>query len=249
MALVTGASGGIGRASALALARAPAPFDLALQYQGNAALAEETAQLCRAAGVEARTYQADLTQTGAAAALLAAVTGAPETGGFGRLDALLHAAGHLIEKPLAFVSPAEIEGLFEIHAVNAALLAKHALRWIRKSPHGRVVLIGSLAGEIGLGNAAAYAAAKGALSGLARSLALETARWGTTVNVIAPGFVETAMTAKQDEEQRAAASAKIPLGRFAAPGEIGALAAFLCSAEAAYITGQTLVADGGLSLG
>jgi len=239
---VTGASGGVGRACALALARAG--FDLALQYQSKEAQAKETAAACANFHAATALLPADLAKPGATESLIDAVAAK-----FSRIDALIHAAGNIIEKPLAFTSPADVDGLLEVHAISAALLAKHALRHLRKSPSPRIVFIGSLAGEIGLGNAAAYAAAKGTLNGLAKSLALEAARWNATVNVIAPGFIETAMTGNHDEQRRADNAKSIPLGRYAKADEIGALAAFLCSPDAGYITGQTLVIDGGMSLG
>lgn len=242
VALVTGASGGVGRACALALARAG--YDLALHYQSKESQAKETAAACASFGAAAEVFPADLAKPGATESLIDSVAGK-----FARLDVLIHAAGHIVEKPLAFTSPADIDGLLEVHSISAALLAKHALRHLRKSPLPRIVFIGSLAGEIGLGNAAAYAAAKGTLNGLAKSLALEVARWNTTVNVIAPGFIETAMTGNHDEQRRTENAKSIPLGRYAKADEIGALAAFLCSADAGYITGQTLVIDGGMSLG
>jgi 3-oxoacyl-[acyl-carrier protein] reductase len=244
VALVTGASGGVGAACAVALSRAVSPCDVVLQYQNNAAKAEAVAETCRQSGVQARILQADLSKPGGTEGLIDGAAGA-----FGRLDILIHAAGHIVEKPLAFSTPAEFDSLLEVHAISAALLAKHSLRYLRKSSCGRIVMIGSLAGEIGLGNGAAYAVAKGALNGLAKSLALEVARWNATVNVIAPGFVETAMTATHDAERKAQVEKTIPLGRYAKAEEIGALAAFLCSGGAGYITGQTIVVDGGMSLG
>lgn len=162
---------------------------------------------------------------------------------------LIHAAGHLLEKPIAFTKPEEWDALFEVHAISAAMLSKAMARHLRKTERGRIVYIGSLAGRIGLGNGAAYAAAKGALEGLCKSFALEAARWKTTVNVIAPGFVETHMTANQDGERRSANEQGVPLGRYGKSEEIASLAAYLCSSGAAYITGQTIVMDGGASLG
>jgi len=245
VALVTGASGGIGRACALALAAAPQPFDIALHFQTNAASAEALAAQIRAAGVaNADIFQADLKANGAAEALVGHVAAK-----LGPPSALIHAAGQIIEKPIGFTRADEFDAMLNLHAISAAMLSKAMLRYLRKMDTGRLLYIGSLAGEIGLGNAAVYAAAKGALGGLCKSLALEASRWNTTVNVIAPGYVDTEMTAAQDAERRDQLYATIPLGRFAKAEEIGALAAFLCSPGAAYMTGQTIVVDGGMSLG
>jgi len=241
VALITGGSRGIGRACAKALS---AEFDVAIQFQKNASGAEELAAELKASGARAQCFAADLSQKGEATRLVDSVAeklGAPV--------ALVHAAGTIIEKPLAFTSPDEFSKLLELHAISAALLSQALLRHIRKSDRGRIVMIGSLAGEIGLGNAGAYAASKGALNGLCRSMALEIARWKATVNVIAPGYVSTDMTSGQDAQRRAQLTTSIPLQRFATPEEIAALAAFLCSIPAGYITGQTIVVDGGMSLG
>jgi 3-oxoacyl-[acyl-carrier protein] reductase len=229
----------------VALAGAHRPFDVAVHYRNGAASAEAlAARLLKEFQVRAQVFQADLAQTGAAAALVERVAEQ-----FGPPTTLIHSAGQFLEQPIAFTKPEDWDALFETHAFSAALLAKAALRYLRKSAEGRIVFIGSLAGSVGLGNAAAYAAAKGALVGLCKSLALEVARWQTTVNVIAPGYVETPMTGGHDETQRARNLQTITLGRYGRPEEIAALAAFLCSPQAAYITGQTIIADGGASLG
>ena len=245
VALITGASGGIGRACALALSRCGTGCDLALHYQKNSAPLEALVSALRQEGnFRAALFQADLSLAGAAAAL---VEQAAEK--LGPPTVLIHAAGHILEKPITFTTAADWDALLEVHALSAAALAKALLRYLRKTASGRIVLIGSLAGVTGLGNSAAYAAAKGALQGLCKSLALEAARWGTTVNVIAPGYVDTAMTGRHDAARRAQACETIPLGRYGAPEEIAALAAFLCSPQAGYITGQTIVVDGGMGLG
>jgi len=168
---------------------------------------------------------------------------------FGPPTILIHAAGLIIEKPIAFTKPEDWDALFEVHAYSALALTKAMARHLRKSERGRIVYIGSLAGQIGLGNGAAYAAAKGALNGLCKSFALEAARWKTTVNVIAPGFVETHMTQNQDADRKATLMNSIPLARYGTSDEIASLAAYLCSTNAGYITGQTIVMDGGAMLG
>jgi 3-oxoacyl-[acyl-carrier protein] reductase len=245
VALVAGASGGIGRACAEALASAGELCNIAVHYNSCASAANELAQALSARyGVRAAALHADLGKAGAAEQLVeqtAAALGAPSI--------LIHAAGHYLEKPITFTKPEEFDALFEVHVFSAAALTKAMARHLRKSERGRIVYIGSLAGCIGLGHGAAYAAAKGALDGLCKSFALEAARWKTTVNVVAPGFVDTPMTAPQDPKRREASLKGIPLGRYASSGEVASLAAYLCSTQAAYITGQTILMDGGASLG
>lgn len=246
IALVTGASGGIGRACALALAK-NLRASIAVHFNSSADAAQTVVADLKNLGVQAIAIQADLSQKDAAAKLFDDCVEQ-----FGAPSILIHAAGHLLEKPLVFTSPNEWDALFEVHVFSAVALLKSAARQFRKSPHdraGRVVLIGSLAGQIGLGNGAAYAAAKGALEALCKSAALEFAHFKTTVNLIAPGFIDTHMTAGQPAERRDALLKNIPLERFGTPDEIAAAAAFLCSQNAAYITGQSLVIDGGAFLG
>lgn len=239
--MVTGGSRGIGRACAEALAARG--WTIALQYRSNADEAQAVSGKIQGAGGRVQAFAADLAKPGDAARLVDEVSQA-----LGGPVALVHAAGAISVKPMAFAKPEEWTAQLELHALSAHALAHAIIPFVRKSERGRFVFIGSLAGLVGLGNAAVYAASKGALTGLVKSLALECARWKATANVIAPGYVETAMTAGHDAERKAAACAAIPLGRYGTPEEVGALAAYLCSSDAAYLTGQVLVMDGGMNL-
>ncbi len=245
IALVTGASGGIGRACAIALASAKESLDVVVHFNSSPGPAQDLAvEITTRFGVRACAMQSDLGKPGAAEKLIDDITTS-----FGPPTMLVHAAGHIVEKPIAFTKPEEWDALFEVHVYSALALTKAMARYLRKTERGRIVYIGSLAGRIGLGNGAAYAAAKGSLDGLCKSFALEAARWKTTVNVIAPGFVETHMTQNQGPERKAAVMHSVPLGRYGTSDEIASLAAYLCSTGAAYVTGQTIVMDGGTMLG
>ena len=226
VALVTGASRGIGRAIALRLAER----------------ARETAQACAAATEGAQAYGCEVGSTRAVADLVEQVQ--KELGG---LDILVNNAGITRDQLLLRMSEDDFDRVVEVNLKGAFNFMKAAARPLMKS-HGRIVNITSIVGLTGNAGQANYAASKAGIVGLTLSIAKELAGRGVCVNAIAPGFIATDMTAALDEKARTELAATIPLGRIGDPADIAAAVDFLCGPGGAYITGQTLVVDGGLSL-
>ena len=236
-ALVTGASGGIGGAIARALHRQGAEVALAgTRAPALAALAQEL-------GGRAHPLTADLSDPDAADRLLRDAEAA-----MGHIDILVNNAGITRDNLALRLKDEDWQAVIDINLTAAFRLTRAALRGMVRRRHGRVICITSVVGVTGNAGQANYAAAKAALIGMAKSLAAETASRGITVNCIAPGMIATAMTDKLNEEQKTRIAAAIPMGRFGAPDEIAAAAVYLASAEAAYMTGQTLHVNGGMAM-
>lgn len=240
-ALVTGASRGIGRAIALALAAQGA--DVAVHFHRNEdaakAVVEEIEQLGRravAVGADARDFAAFGELFARAEAEL------------GPLDILVNNAGMLKPAFLGLMSEASWDETLDVDLKAAFALSKKAARAMFGRKRGRIINVSSQAGQTGEAMAAHYSAAKAGLLGLTKSAARELAPANVTVNAIAPGFVETDMTAGDNEKKRAAQLNLVPLKRLARPEEIAAMAVYLASDEAAYVTGQVFAIDGGLRM-
>jgi 3-oxoacyl-[acyl-carrier protein] reductase len=167
----------------------------------------------------------------------------------GPVEVLVANAGITRDQLLALMGEEDFTTVLDTNLTGAYRVAKRAVRGMIRMRRGRIVFISSVVGLLGSAGQANYAAAKAGLVGLARSLARELASRSIKVNVVAPGFVDTEMTAVLPEERRAAILANVPLGRLASADEVAAAVAFLASADAGYITGAVIPVDGGLGMG
>jgi 3-oxoacyl-[acyl-carrier protein] reductase len=236
-ALVTGASGGIGGAIARALHRQGASVALAgTRVAVLAALAEELES-------RAHVVPADLTDPAAPDSLLREAEAA-----MGRVDILVNNAGITRDNIALRLRDEDWQAVVDVNLTAAFRLTRAALRGMVRRRHGRVISISSVVGITGNAGQANYAAAKAGLIGMTKSLAAETASRGVTVNCIAPGMITTAMTERLSDEQRGRIAAAIPMGRFGKSDDIAAAAVYLASAEAGYMTGQTLHINGGMAM-
>jgi 3-oxoacyl-[acyl-carrier protein] reductase len=239
VALVTGGSRGIGRATAEALA-AQGAYVIVNYVRGEeearrvVATIEERGGKAEALGFDVADLAAAEAAIGAAAKRL------------GRLDILVASAGISIDNLVLRVKEDEIDKIFSVNVKGALGCARAAIKVMMRARTGRIVFLSSVVGEMGNAGQAVYSASKAALLGLTKTLAREYGSRGITVNAITPGFIDTDMTASLGSEAKEGLSKAIPLGRTGRPEEIAASVVFLCSDEAAYITGETLRVNGGM---
>ena len=240
-ALVTGASQGIGRACAVALALAGAR--VALAARNEAKLNEAAAEIAGAGG-SAAVFALDIASEDSIRACAKAAIAH-----FGSVEILVNNAGITRDTLTLRMKRADWDDVLHTNLTGTFLMTQALLSPMLKARWGRIINISSVVGETGQAGQANYAASKAGLIGLTKSLARELASRNITANAIAPGYIETAMTAVLDEKQRAAMLAQIPLGRAGTDAEIAAAVRFLASDDAAYITGHVLDVNGGMYMG
>jgi len=240
VALITGASRGIGRAIAVDLARDGA--DVALIARDVAAL-EQTARACKGARADTKTLviAADVADQSAVEGAVADTLKE-----FGRLDFAISNAGQTLDQLLLRLQPEALDQHFAINLKSAFYLCGAVARPMMKARFGSIVLMSSIVGITGNAGQSAYAASKAALLGLTKSLAKELGSRNIRVNAVAPGFIETAMTQKMPEAAKESLLKSTALGRTGKPEDVSGVVSFLCSQAAGYMTGQTLVVDGGI---
>lgn len=240
-ALITGASQGIGRACALTLAKAGARVALAAR---NEAKLREVAAEIKGAGGTAEVFAIDMASEeqikGGAKAAIAH---------FGSIEILVNNAGITKDTLLLRMKRADWDAVIATNLTGTFLLTQALVSPMLKARWGRIVNISSVVGETGQAGQANYAASKAGLIGFTKSLARELASRGITANAVAPGYIETAMTAVLDEKQREAMTGQIPLARAGTEQDVANAVRFLASDEAAYITGHVLDVNGGMYMG
>jgi 3-oxoacyl-[acyl-carrier protein] reductase len=238
IALVTGASRGIGRACALELGRMGATvIGTATSEAGAEAIGRELAE----AGVKGRGFVLDVTDGQAIEQVLGKIRGE-----FGEVSILVNNAGITRDNLLMRMREEEWDQIMDTNLKSVFRLSQAVLRPMTKARYGRIISIASVVGAMGNAGQTNYAAAKAGIMGFTKALAREVGSRNITVNCVAPGFIDTDMTRALPEAQRQALLAHIPLGRLGTPEDVAAAVGFLASPKAAYITGVTLHVNGGM---
>ena len=239
VAVVTGASRGIGRAVARRLAEAGAAVVAAARSDHADGVAAEI----RAAGGRAVGVSADVTDPGRVEAMVRTALDA-----YGRVDVLVNNAGIVRDRLALRMTPEDWDAVVATNLTAAFACARAVLRPMIRQRGGRIVNVGSVVGRMGNAGQTNYAASKAGLEGFSKALAREVASRGITVNVVAPGMIDTDMTAGLDESAREKLLAQIPAGRLGTAGDVAGAVCFLASDEAAYVTGHVLAVNGGMRM-
>ena len=239
VAIVTGASRGIGRSIALELAKRD--ITVVINYNGSEERAKEVQKEIEENGGQAVTRQWNVSDYGACEEAVKAI--AKE---LGSIDILVNNAGITKDGLLMGMSEADFDSVINVNLKGTFNMMRFVSRQMLRQRCGRIISMASVVGIAGNAGQANYAASKAGIIGMTKSAARELASRGVTVNAVAPGFIETEMTAVLSEEVKKASAAQIPLGHFGKPEDIAKTVAFLASDDAAYITGQIIQVDGGM---
>ena len=244
-AIVTGASRGIGRAVAVALAASGA--NVVINYAGNSAAAKETVDLCKKvcgkeeAEAKFLPVQADVSTAAGCRTVADAALKA-----FGRIDILVNNAGITRDNLLMRMPEEDFDAVIDTNLKGTYLMMKAVSRPMMKQHYGRIVNMSSIVGIAGNSGQVNYAASKAGVIGMTKSFAKEIAGRGITVNAVAPGFIETDMTAALPESAAETIKASIAMGRMGTPEDVANVVRFFASEEASYVTGQVICVDGGM---
>ena len=240
--VVTGASRGIGRGIAVALAESGCT--VVINYSSSPDAAKETAAAVEARGGVAHLCRFDVADPEAIKEAFKEISGL-----FKRVDVLVNNAGITRDNLLALMKPGEWDAVIDTNLKGAFLCSQAVVKMMMRQKYGRIINITSVVGVIGNPGQCNYSAAKAGLLGLTRSLARELISRNITVNAVAPGFIETAMTLRLPEKVRGELLTQIPAGRYGSPEDVAAAVKFLASDEAGYITGQIIHVNGGMFMG
>lgn len=239
VAIVTGASRGIGRQIAMTLAQEGAY--VIVNYNGSKEAAEAVVETITAAGGQAEIWQCSVADFVAVEEMIKSIYKK-----FGHIDVLVNNAGITKDGLLMGMSESDFDSVIDVNLKGTFNMMRFVSRQMLRQRCGRIISMASVVGIAGNAGQANYAASKAGIIGMTKSAARELASRGVTVNAVAPGFIETEMTAVLSEEVKKASAAQIPLGYFGKPEDIAKTVAFLASDDAAYITGQVIQVDGGM---
>ncbi len=240
VALVTGSGRGIGRAISLKLAEVGAT--VVVNDIGEASPVDSVAEEIKAMGGQSLSVLADVSQAQDVARLVETIVST-----FGKVDILVNNAGISRDQLIIRMSDEDWDKVLSVDLRSVFLCSRAVLRHMIKQRWGRIISIASIVGMVGNPGQANYASAKAGIIGLTRTIAKEVASRGITANAIAPGFIDTEMTQRLEEDWKQQLKKQIPLGYFGSPRDVAEAVAFLASEEARYITGQVLSVDGGMA--